>query len=36
MLRVVSAAIIVIALSIPVVKKRIQLSSMRKKAERDA
>ncbi len=35
-LRVVSAAIVVIALSIPVIKRQIQLSSMRKKAQRDA
>lgn len=35
-LRVVSAAIVVIALSIPVIKKNIQLSGMRKKAQRDA
>jgi putative ABC transport system permease protein len=35
-LRVVSAVIVVIALSIPVVKRQIQLSNMRKKAQRDA
>ncbi|ODA42909.1 ABC transporter permease [Desulfosporosinus sp. BG] len=35
MLRVVSAVIVVIALSIPVIQKRIQLSSMRKKVQRD-
>lgn len=35
-LRVVSAAIVVIALSIPVLKRRIQLNSMRKKAQQDA
>ena len=35
-LRIVSAAIVVIALSIPVVKRQLQLSNMRKKAQRDA
>lgn len=35
-LRVVSAAIVVIALSIPLIKRQIQLSNMRKKAQRDA
>jgi len=35
MLRVVSAVIVVIALSIPVIQKHFQLSSMRKKVQRD-
>ena len=35
-LRIVSAAIVVIALSIPVIKRQIRLNSMRKKAQRDA
>jgi putative tryptophan/tyrosine transport system permease protein len=35
-LRVVSAVIVVIALSIPVIKRHIQLSNMRKKAQQDA
>lgn len=35
-LRIVSAVIVVVALSIPVLKRRIQLSNMRKKAQRDA
>jgi putative ABC transport system permease protein len=35
-LRVVSAVIVIIALSIPVIKKHIQLSNMRKKAQQDA
>jgi putative ABC transport system permease protein len=36
MLRVVSSVIVVIALSIPVIKKRLALSRMRKKAQQDA
>lgn len=36
MLRIVSAAIVVIALSLPVIKRRIALQTQRKKAERDA
>jgi putative ABC transport system permease protein len=36
MLRVVSSVIVVIALSIPVIKKRLELSRMRKKAQQDA
>jgi putative ABC transport system permease protein len=35
MLRVVSAVIVVIALSVPVVQKRLQLRSMRKKVQQD-
>lgn len=35
-LRIVSAVIVVIALSIPVVKNQIQLNGMRKKAQKDA
>jgi len=35
-LRIVSAVIVVIALSIPAVKNRIQLNAMRKRAQRDA
>ncbi|MDQ7095698.1 ABC transporter permease [Desulfosporosinus sp. PR] len=36
MLRLVSAVIVVIALSVPVAKKRLQLRSMRKKVQQDA
>jgi putative ABC transport system permease protein len=35
-LRVVSAVIVIIALSIPVIKKAIQLNNMKRKAQRDA
>lgn len=35
-LRIVSAAIVVIALSIPVAQRRLKLASMRKKAQKDA
>ncbi|MPM66053.1 hypothetical protein SDC9_112957 [bioreactor metagenome] len=35
-LRIVSAAIVVLALSVPVVKKRLQLRALRKKARQDA
>ncbi len=35
-LRIVSAMIVVIALSIPVIKRQVQLSNMRKKVQRDA
>ncbi|EHL08556.1 hypothetical protein HMPREF0322_00649 [Desulfitobacterium hafniense DP7] len=36
MLRVVSAVIVVIALSLPVIKKHLELRSMRKQVEQDA
>lgn len=35
-LRIVSAVIVVIALSVPVIKRQFQLNNMRKKAQRDA